>query len=1501
MNGQEIAVIGLSGRFPEAADIHEFWDNLAKDRESIRFFSEQELLEAGIDKSVLSNPNYIKANGVLDNIEEFDAPFFDMNPREVYLMDVQHRVFLECAWQALESAAIDPQRTRCPIGVFASCGFATRSIDLFSQAKSKQNMSELYQVLIQNDKDFLATLTSYKLDLTGPSMTVQTACSSSAVAVHMACQSLLTGDSDIALAGGAKIFLPQISGYIYVPGMILSPDGHCRPFDANAKGIISSNGCGIVVLKRYAEAVQDGDNILAVILGSAINNDGHDKVGISAPSVNGQRQVILDALHVSEVEPQSISYVEAHGTGTLIGDPIEVQALTLAYREYTEDKQFCGLGSVKSNLGHLDAAAGVTGLIKAILALQHREIPATVNFTRANEKLNLPESPFYVIDKLTPWDRPEPLRAGVSSFGVGGTNVHMILEQAPKREQSAASGREHIIVLSAKSATSLDRTRDRLALFLNNHKTLSIDEVAHTLQTGRQELDHRFACVSDSIESAVASLQSAQAKDATSSGTVKPVAFLFPGQGAQYVNMGRALYDDFEVFRNALTECADLFQDISHVDLLPILFPASTQTDETSEQLLQTELAQPALFMIEYSLAKLWMSMGIQPDVMLGHSVGEITAACLADVISLEHAIYMITQRGRLLQSLPAGAMLAINRPINEIEPFLPENISIAAINTPNSVVVSGLEMDIESLRSKLSAKRIASIRVQTSHAFHSHMMDPILPEFKHYMARVRVHTDPRIPYFSSLTGDWISLADLEDKTYWSRHIRHTVQFSRALERLWQEMDPVFIEVGPGRVLSTFAENHSQKPESCMTVASLPHAKEKCPVSHHFMKSMGRLWQAGQPIEWSAMHAPAKRVMLPGIVFDKQRFEIEVSGFSFGTTPQQSDSLYYRPVWRRGLSRVKSDPTDHKAHQIILFTHDTQIPVGDLFDNVHADIYRVCPGERFGRRNNEFEIRPDQPGDYQELITRMDPSQPILVVHAWLYDSRQRPDGDPDVECLQRAAQMGFMSLVLFLQNSKSLEKTSVDILVLTNRVFDVLGNECLAPEKNSMIGAVLSANQEYPHVNCYLLDTDNDRIPVYPVLSEMQNNSHRMAAMRHRRLWFREYEPVQMQQGSLTIKSGQALLITGGTGMLGLLFAKAIAEQANVHLFLVARTKFPHQDEWHRMINDDQTDAKMKRKYQQLIEIQETGTRLTLVQADISKVDQVQQLRTTIEQMHGSVDGIIHCAGLVDPRFFRTLANMDTEILESHLSAKIIGLLNLAQVFEDADLDFCMLASSLSAILGGLGFAAYAGSNAILDALAWQKNRCNNNWISVNWDGWHSDNGHALDSRLNSTAITPAQGQQAVLDLLSHVPETQILVSPSDLQYRLKHWVQDEQDQDRMENKPQAHQRPAVSTHFVAPTGPIEIQLTEIFQDCLGFENIGIHDNFFELGGDSLLATQIAARIQSTLGVHVDLEHMFNDPTIAHLAGILSEQLLDDMDPDELSDLMDDIETGQDDKDESR
>ncbi|MBD3385839.1 acyltransferase domain-containing protein [candidate division KSB1 bacterium] len=1499
MNGHEIAIVGMSGRFPGAEDIDQLWNNLVESKESIRFFTDDELLEAGIEKSVLENPNYVKANGILDHIEEFDADFFGMNPREVYLLDVQHRVFLECAWQALESAAIDPHREQNPVGVFASCGFPTRSIDLFSQAKAKQNMSELYQILIQNDKDFLATLTSYKLGLRGPSFTIQTACSSSAVAIYLACQSLLTGDCDIALAGGSKIYLPQICGYLHVPGMILSPDGHCRPFDARAQGMVTTNGCGIVVLKRLADAVADGDFILAVILGSAINNDGNDKDGISAPSVKGQQDVILKALSKAKVDPRTLSYVEAHGTGTLLGDPVEVQALTQAYRKYTPETQYCGLGSVKSNLGHLDAAAGITGLIKATLALHHRALPATVNFTRANEKLKLQDSPFYVVDSLTSWDQPEPLRAGVSSFGVGGTNVHMILEQAPERAQKAETGREHILVLSAKSANSLMRTRDKLALFLREHGDLSVQDIAHSLQTGRQEFSHRFACVVKTIPSAITTLQSASTGQQKSSNAQRPVAFLFPGQGAQYVNMGRSLYEDFCVFRNAFDECSAIYRDVSDVNLIPKLFPESPPEGDSGSQLLQTELAQPAIFMIEYSLAKLWMSAGIRPDVMIGHSVGEITSACLAGVISLEHALYMITQRGRLLQSLPPGAMLAINRPVNEIEPLLPENIDIAAINTPDSMVVSGPVSQIETLKSKLAAQRIASIRLQTSHAFHSHMMEPILPEFKHYMANVHVNPEPQIPYFSSLTGARITLNELKDRDYWAKHIRQTVRFSRALEYLWKEMNPILIEVGPGRVLSAFAKSHSQRPDFCTTLSSLPHSKEKSSASHHFLKSVGRLWELGQVIDWLAIRPQANRVMLPGIVFDKQRFEMQVSGFAFGTSVQKSIGPYYRPVWRGGFRLKEHSGRANTIKQIVLFSNDDQFSVQDQFDDQDNTLYRIRPGHQFSHIDNDIHIRPGHTADYQKVLDLIDPTQPLLVVHAWLFDKHPETAGASDIERFHNAAQTGFLSLVYLLQSAIALEKTTIDILVLTNGLYDVLGNETLTVEKNSVIGALLSINQEYPNVNGYLVDTDEEAIPVESAINEMQTRSQFIAALRHRRLWFRDYEPVMRPATPYSLESGKTILITGGTGRIGLWFAKAMAEKADVHLILVGRTLYPPQTQWVNYIEDERTESGMRNKVKQLLEIQKTECRLTVIQADISQKSDVQQLKKTLDTMGCSLNGIIHCAGLVRHEYFRTLANMDAEILNSHFRAKVFGLVNLVEVFDDAQLDFCLLASSLSAILGGLGFAAYAGSNAILDAMAWQQNRRNSSWISVNWDAWQSgamDDGITdIGSDANQSPITPEQGQQALFEILSNDSEPQIAMSTSNLDHRLQQWVQKIKTPDQtVNNTTRGHQRPELSSDYVAPTDPVQIHLTEIFQDCFGFENIGIYDNFFELGGDSLLATQIAARIQSTLGVHVDLELLFKDPTIAHLAETLSEKMIQDMDPAELSDLIDEIDPEQ-------
>ncbi|MBD1942157.1 type I polyketide synthase, partial [Coleofasciculus sp. FACHB-712] len=664
-----IAIIGMSGRFPGAKNVEEFWQNLRDGVESISVFTNEELIDAGIAPGLLDNPNHVKAGAVLEDVEFFDASFFGFNPKEAEMTDPQHRIFLECAWEALENAGYDTQRCESRIGVYA--GASLNNYLSFNLNRDQIGSADSFQKLIGNDKDFLTTRVSYKLNLKGPSLTVQTACSTSLVATTLACQSLLNYQCDMALAGGVSIRVPQKTGYLYQEGGILSPDGHCRAFDADAQGTIIGNGVGVVVLKRLEDAIADGDRIHAVIKGSAINNDGSEKVGYTAPSVNGQADAIAEAIALAGVDPETITYIETHGTGTRLGDPIEITALSNVFGANTEKKNFCAIGSVKTNIGHLDAAAGVTGLMKTVLALKHKLIPPSLNFKQPNPEIDFANSPFYVNTQLTEWKaNATPRRAGVSSLGIGGTNAHVVLEEAPTVKASSSSRPWQLLVLSAKTESALETATANLAAHLKQHPDLNLADVAYTLQVGRRAFEHRRILVCQTVEELVNQLETPHPQKVLThfqEPTERSIAFMFPGQGAQYVDMGRELYQTEPIFREQVDRCAALLQPHIGMDLRSLLYPNQPNPEAAAEKLKQTCFAQPALFAIEYALAQLWMSWGISPQAMLGHSIGEYVAACFAGVMSVEDALALVAIRGRLMQQMPAGAMLAVSLPEAEV------------------------------------------------------------------------------------------------------------------------------------------------------------------------------------------------------------------------------------------------------------------------------------------------------------------------------------------------------------------------------------------------------------------------------------------------------------------------------------------------------------------------------------------------------------------------------------------------------------------------------------------------------------------------------------------------------------------------------------------------------------------------------------------------------------------------------------------------------------------
>jgi len=878
-----IAVIGMAGKFPGAPNLAAYWENLRNGVESITHFSAHEL---EVSPAISQNPQYVRARGIMEGVDLFDADFFGINPREAEYTDPQHRLLLETAWEALENAGYDTERFAGNIGVFAGCSQNTYLLHnlssnpgFLSEFLSYQQMGA-HPSMLGNDKDFIATRISYKLNLRGPSIAVQCACSTSLVAVVQACQNLLGFQCDLALAGGVSVTFPQKRGYVAEEGSLVSGDGRCRPFDVAAGGTVFGDGVGLVVLKRADEAIRDGDHIHAVIRGFAVNNDGSTKVSYMAPSVDGQAVAITTAQALAGIDVSTIRYVEAHGTGTSLGDPIEVAALTKAFRAGTAEKNFCALSAVKGNIGHLEAASGVAGLIKAVLALKHGEIPPTLHFTGPNPRIDFANSPFYVCAALQPWPVSDtPRRAGVSSFGVGGTNAHVVLEQAPVVDVPSTDFPKQLIVLSAKTEPALEEATNRLADHFRANPKISMADAAYTLQVGRRAFRHRRAWLSCSAEGTLKVLGEKKPGKVLTSDTQNrkgSVAFLFPGQGAQQVDMGRELYETNPLFRAQVNLCCECLKPELGLDLRDILYPADDADKiEAQDRLMQTSLTQPALFVIEYAQAQVWLSLGMKPQVMVGHSLGEYVAATLAGILTLDDALHLLAVRGRLIQSMPPGSMLAVVLSESDVIPLLTEGLNLAAVNGPKLCVVSGSEENVAAFREKLSAQKIASRELKTSHAFHSDMMDPILAEFEDEVRRVP-RNKPQIPIVSSLYGRLATDDEWTDPGYWSAQLRHTVRFADAVGRLLSQPDLALLEVGPGQTLTTLARQNPAKQPSQATIYSSPRTCQESEAAE-FLFAAGQLWLAGVEIDWQALHGESqrRRVPLPTYPFERKRHWIE--------------------------------------------------------------------------------------------------------------------------------------------------------------------------------------------------------------------------------------------------------------------------------------------------------------------------------------------------------------------------------------------------------------------------------------------------------------------------------------------------------------------------------------------------------------------------------------------------------------------------------------------------
>jgi phthiocerol/phenolphthiocerol synthesis type-I polyketide synthase E len=967
----DVAIIAMNGRFPGAPSVARLWENLCAGVDAAVVLSDEQLRAAGVPEILLADPAFVRLAQLLPEADLFDAVHFDYSAREAEIIDPQQRLFLECAWELLETAGHDPERFPGRIGVVAA---VSRNGYHEAVLRSLADPIATFEAQIGNDKDYVATRVGYKLNLRGPCFTVQTACSSSLVAVHLACQLLLAGEADMVIAGGVSVREPQTTGYLYKEGFILSPDGRCRAFDATASGCNAGNGAALVLLRRLDDALADGDDVQAVVRGSAINNDGADKAGFTAPGAAGQAAVIAEAITVAGVDAASIGYVEAHGTGTPIGDPIEVSALTQVYRAATAARRSCALGSLKTAIGHLDAAAGAAGLIKAALAVRHGVVPPSPYFSGPNPEARLEASPFFVNRELIPWPSGAgPRRAAVSSFGIGGTNAHVVLEEAPPPAPAAAAARPaEVLVLSAKTAAALDAAAARLARHLAETPGLDLADVAFTLQTGRRRLRHRLAVVAEAHQGAGALAGAAAARVIDDAGGV-PVAFLFPGGGAQHPGMAHDLYRYEPRFRAEIDRCAALLRDGSDLDLHAILGTAGAAPAAggggggaalpSGTAMRRASLALPALFAVEYALARLWMDWGVRPWALLGHSLGEYTAACLAGVFSLADALRIVTLRARLFEQLPAGAMLSVPLGESELTPLLGDDVDVAAVNGPALAVASGTAPAIEALAARLAARGVEARRLQIDVAAHSRLVAPVLAPFAALLDTVPL-SPPRIPLLSNVTGTWARAEDVTDPAYWVRHLRHTVRFAGGVAELLKTPRQVLLEVGPGRTLSNCAAAAPGRSPATATVTSLRHPQDPQTDLETLLAAAGKLWALGVDLSWTGHHGGGRRrVALPTYPFARQRYRIQPA------PPAAERSAPWAPAAAG-------------EHYLVLpgAAAGAGRPLAAALAAAGHRVTTAEPGERFARlAEDRYAVRPGDAGDLGRLLEALAPAAPAAA------------------------------------------------------------------------------------------------------------------------------------------------------------------------------------------------------------------------------------------------------------------------------------------------------------------------------------------------------------------------------------------------------------------------------------------------------------------------------------------------------------------------------------------
>lgn len=1535
---RDIAIIGMAGRFPGASNVDEFWQNLRAGLETITVFSPEELIAAGSSAEAVHHPDYVCARPVLktEEVEYFDAAFFGYSPHEATITDPQHRIFLECAWEAMERAGYAPTSCAGLVGVYAGCSLSTYLLAL-AAADYIQALDD-YQLVIAHDKDSLTSTVSYKLDLKGPSFAVQTFCSTSLVAVHLACQSLLHGECDLALAGGVSVRVPDAIGYRYHEGGMESNDGHCRAFDSKATGTLFGDGAGVVVLKRLQDALRDGDSIDAIIKGSAVNNDGLLKMSYTAPSIVGQSAAIASALALAGVDASTLGYVEAHGSATELGDPIEVAALTRAFRQQTDLRNYCGLGSVKSNIGHLDRAAGIAGLIKVVQALKHKELPATLHIQTPNLKLDLEQSPFFLTTQLRPWTAEKgPRRASINSLGLGGTNAHVVLEEAPELPETSPSRPWQLLMLSACTETALETATRNLWQYLHEHEHISLADVAYTLQVGRKTFEHRRVLLCRDQQDALRLLATPNAPrviDQVQQHTDNQIFFLFPDVGEQHLSMAQELYEQEAFFRNDVDYCCQILHPLLRLDLRAIFYSDARTRSAVSP--IKTELAQPAVFVLEYALARLLIHWGVKPDAMLGYSLGEYVAATLAGVLSLEDALTLVARQAQLIASQPLGAMLSVALSESEIHAYLQQwpqiEVDLAVVAAPQTCVLAGPAAMIEQLRHHLLCDEIACQQVETTHAFHSRMLSPLKKQLTR-LVRGMALCPPAIPYISNVTGTWITDEQATSHEYWAEHMCETVRFADGAGCLLQRSSYLFVEVGVGQTLTSFVRQHPSCSEEGMTKFIATQPAQRSEGDYAFLlTSIGRLWLAGVEPDWKSFYAGEcrRRIPLPTYPFERQRYWIDVRDWRhasagrggegkainrgrdksgpYGERKSDISKWFSIPGWKQ------APPLQARARGSdacwLIFVDEVGIgeELARRFAAEGQRVVTVAPGRSFAAVEGmgakadalkhvatQYRIDPRQPLDYRRLLQELARCQllPTRILHCW---SVTMPEHAPFAS-VQQDLDAGFYSLLALAQALGEIELGHCVLSVLADGIYDVLGQEQLSPAKATILGPCRVIPQEYEALSCHLVEiapsdllSSTTREGLIDLLAQELaiEAGERIVALRGMRRWLPTFEEVQIPEPT-TPQSGLrergVYLLTGGLGGIGLALAEYLASSVHARLVLISREELPPRHTWPELLRSHAENERTRQQIRAIMAMEQHGAEVLVMAADVTDEAQMRQVFERTQATFGTLNGVLHLAGIPGAGLIQLKTR---ESAAQVLAPKVHGTLVLHRLLQSIPLDFLLLFSSITTVTGGPGQVDYSAANAFLDAYA-RSCYCSYPVVAIDWSEWqwnawsdalagYNEPTRAFfEENRRTYGITFQEGASVLQRLLAR-PFPQVIVSTQDVQslVDLSHSFTITTQLPWIRSEPlqtAAHARPPLKNSYIAPRNDDERKMVRIWEAVLAIDGIGIYDNFFDLGGNSLLGVNLLLQVRKAFSLeHLPAYVLYEAPCVEAMTRYLTQ-----------------------------